>query len=103
MFREGFDRLCCDLSIFDRVGVKCYHSKIKMATKYIERLNGTARRECLNLNWFNSLEEVNELLENWYKTYNFDRPHSSLKYKTPAAFEKANQNLYFKMVPANGG
>jgi putative transposase len=69
----------------------------------IERLNGTARRECLNLNWFNSLEEVNELLENWYKTYNFDRPHSSLRYKTPAAFEKANQNLYFKMVPANGG
>ncbi|MGI9158587.1 MAG: integrase core domain-containing protein [Saprospiraceae bacterium] len=42
-------------------------------------------------------------MENWYKTYNFDRPHSSLKYKTPAAFEKANQNLYFKMVPANGG
>ena len=69
----------------------------------IERLNGTARRECLNLNWFNSLEEVNELLENWYKTYNFDRPNSRLKYKTPAAFEKANQNRYFKMVPANGG
>jgi putative transposase len=69
----------------------------------IERLNGTARRECLNLNWFNSLEEVNKLLENWYKTYNFDRPNSRLKYKTPAAFEKANQNRYFKMVPANGG
>ncbi len=28
----------------------------------IERVNGTARRECLNLNWFNSLSEVNELL-----------------------------------------
>jgi putative transposase len=69
----------------------------------IERLNGTARRECLNLNWFNSLEEVNELLGKWYKTYNFDRPHSSLKYKTPVAFEKSNTNLYFRMVPATEG
>ena len=69
----------------------------------IERLNGTARRECLNLNWFNSLEELNELLGEWYKTYNFDRPHSSLKYKTPVAFEKSNMNLYFRMVPATEG
>lgn len=65
----------------------------------IERLNGTVRKECLNLNWFNSLEEINEQLGQWYKSYNFDRPHSSLKYKTPASFENLNQNLYFKVVP----
>lgn len=69
----------------------------------IERLNGTVRKECLNLNWFYSLDEVNELLGQWYKTYNFDRPHSSLNYQTPATFEKMNQNLYFKMAPANEG
>jgi putative transposase len=65
----------------------------------MERLNGTVRKECLNLNWFHSLDEINQLLGQWYKTYNFDRPHSSLKYKTPHVFENLNQNLYFKMAP----
>lgn len=69
----------------------------------IERLNGTVRKECLNLNWFYTLEEINDLLGQWYKTYNFDRPHSSLNYKTPVTFEKMNQNLYFKMAPVNEG
>ena len=69
----------------------------------IERLNGTVRVECLNLNWFHFLDEINYFLGQWYNTYNFDRPHSSLNYKTPAAFEIINQNLYFRMVPANGG
>jgi putative transposase len=66
----------------------------------IERLNGTLRTECLNLHWFNSLDEINELLGMWFKTYNFDRPHSSLNYLTPHAFESQNQNLYFRMVAA---
>jgi transposase InsO family protein len=38
-----------------------------------------------------SMDEVNDLLGDWYKSYNFDRPHSSLKYKTPAAFENLKQ------------
>jgi putative transposase len=66
----------------------------------IERLNGTVRNECLNLNWFHSLEEINDLLGQWYKAYNFDRPHSCLKYQTPHAFENLNQNLYFNVVAA---
>ncbi|MFN8353687.1 MAG: IS3 family transposase [Spirosomataceae bacterium] len=65
----------------------------------IERLNGTLRKECLNLNWFYSLEEINDLLTTWHSNYNFLRPHSCLKYQTPANFEKLNQNLYFKLVP----
>jgi putative transposase len=65
----------------------------------IERLNGTVRKECLNLNWFYSLEEINELLGRWYSNYNFIRPHSCLKYQTPANFEISNQHLYFKVVP----
>lgn len=54
---------------------------------FIERLNGTLRRECLNLHWFDSLEELNEELQNWYYSYNFIRPHSALNYKTPHCFE----------------
>lgn len=66
----------------------------------IERLNGTLRTECLNLHWFDSLEELNDYLGIWFKTYNFDRPHSALNYITPHAFETQNQNLYFRLVAA---
>lgn len=31
------------------------------------RLNGTLCKECLNLNWFYSPEEVNDLLGKWYR------------------------------------
>ena len=50
-----------------------------------------------------NLDEVNDLLGHWYKSYNFDLPHSSLKNKTPAAFENLNQNLYFRVAPVNEG
>jgi putative transposase len=64
----------------------------------IERLNGTLRRECLNLEWFASLEELDNKLQQWAITYNDDRPHSSLKYLTPTQFEDKNSLLYFKAV-----
>ena len=64
----------------------------------VERLNGTLRRECLNLNWFDSIQELNQYLEEWYQSYNFERPHSALGYVTPAQFELNNPNLYFKVV-----
>jgi putative transposase len=87
----------------DRVEIRFIQPGKPTQNGIIERLNGTVRRECLNLNWFNSLDEVNDLLGHWYKSYNFDRPHSSLKYKTPAAFENLNQNLYFRVAPVNEG
>lgn len=87
----------------DRVEIKFIQPGKPTQNGIIERLNGTVRKECLNLNWFHSLDEVNELLGHWYKNYNFDRPHSCLKYQTPVAFENLNQNLYFKMVPVNEG
>jgi putative transposase len=86
----------------NRVEIKFIQPGKPTQNGIIERLNGTVRKECLNLNWFHSLDEVNELLGHWYKNYNFDRPHSSLHYKTPATFENLNQNLYFRMAPANG-
>jgi putative transposase len=87
----------------DKVEIKFIQPGKPTQNGIIERLNGTVRKECLNLNWFHSLDEVNDLLGNWYKNYNFDRPHSSLKYKTPVTFENLNQNLYFKMAPENEG
>lgn len=66
----------------------------------IERLNGTLRKECLNLEWFESIPKLNEQLQEWWNTYNDIRPHSSLGYKTPNEMEQLNKNLYFKVVAA---
>ena len=87
----------------DKVEIKFIQPGKPTQNGIVERLNGTVRKECLNLNWFHSLDEVNDLLGHWYKNYNFDRPHSSLKYKTPVTFEKMNQNLYFNVAPTNEG
>ena len=64
----------------------------------IERLNGTLRKECLNLEWFESIPKLNEKIQQWWLDYNTLRPHSSICYKTPDELETLNQNLYFKAV-----
>jgi putative transposase len=66
----------------------------------VERLNGTQRGECLNLKYFKTIKEVQQDLDIWWNSYNFDRPHSSLNYMTPKQFIDKNQNLHFKMVAA---
>jgi putative transposase len=88
---------------FNKVEIKYIQPGKPTQNGIIERLNGTVRRECLSLNWFHSLDEINELLGHWFKTYNFDRPHSCLKYQTPHTFEKLNQSLYYKVAPGDGG
>ena len=66
----------------------------------VERLNGTLRTECLNLEWFPSLEYLNEKIQDWFMVYNEQRPHSSIKYLTPTQFEDENRLLYFRLVAA---
>ena len=66
----------------------------------IERLNGTLRKECLNLEWFESIPKLNEQLQEWWHEYNSIRPHSSIDYQTPNEFEDVNQSLYFSVVAA---
>lgn len=65
----------------------------------IERLNGTLRTECLNLEWFENLEHLNQRIQEWWYVYNYIRPHSSIEYKTPDKMEE-NSALYFKPVAA---
>ena len=50
---------------------------------YIESFNGSFRDECLNTNWFLSLEDAFEKIEEWRMEYNCFRPHSSLDGMTP--------------------
>lgn len=64
----------------------------------IERLNGTLRKECLNLHWFENLEKLNQQIQQWWQEYNTLRPHSSLGYLTPDEYEQLNKKFYFRAV-----
>lgn len=50
---------------------------------YVERLNGSLRRELLNAYVFRTLAEVREKAHDWQYDYNHHRPHKSLGYQTP--------------------
>ena len=52
----------------------------------IEAFNGRFRQECLNENWFLSLEDAMEKVEEWRQHYNWERPHGSLGNMPPFEF-----------------
>ena len=56
---------------------------------FIESFNGKLRDECLSVHWFASLREAQIVIEAWRRDYNDVRPHSSLRWQTPAAFAAA--------------
>lgn len=58
---------------------------------YIERFNGTMRRELLNGELFHSVLEARVVIKRWLDQYNNDRPHRALGMKTPRAFAKAHR------------
>lgn len=57
-----------------------------MQNAYIERKNGSIRRELLNAYLFYSLTEVKTMSEEWRIDYNVERPHKSLGYLSPVKF-----------------
>ena len=54
-----------------------------MDNAFIESFNDSLWDECLNTNWFLSIEGAQEKLEAWRVDYNQYRPHSSLDSMTP--------------------
>ena len=77
---------------------------------FIESFNGSLRDECLNVHWFESMEEATERIEAWRIDYNESRPHQALREETPAEFalrikqleqsrsEKNRRRLILEMV-----
>jgi putative transposase len=59
-----------------------------MQNGYVERCNGSIRRELLNAYVFTSLREVRQKAEEWRVDYNTGRPHESLGYVTPEEYHK---------------
>ncbi len=56
---------------------------------FIESFNGRFRQECLNENWFLSLEDAQEKVETWRLHYNGERPHGALGNLTPMEYAAA--------------
>lgn len=59
-----------------------------MQNGQVESFHGRLRDECLNANWFRTLNDVRRTLDSWCQEYNCERPHSSLAYRTPAEFSR---------------
>ena len=56
---------------------------------FAESFIGSFRDECLNVNWFLSLEDARDKIEAWRVDYNEYRPHSSLGYRTPSDYNRS--------------
>jgi len=75
-----------------------YENKVALSLSYpgkptdnalVESFTGSSRDECLNVNWFLSLEDAKMKVKAWRKDYNDFRPHSSIGNMTPSAFAKS--------------
>ena len=62
-----------------------------LAVAFDRHFNGSFRNECLNANWFDSLDDARRIIEAWRRDYNADRPHSSLGGLTPIEYQRLHQ------------
>ncbi len=62
-------------------------------TAYIESFNGKFRDECLNEQWFTSLDHAKAVVAAWRRDYNEVRPHSPIGNRTPAQFAATMREL----------
>jgi putative transposase len=69
---------------------------------YIERFNRHLREDILDAYLLTSLNQTNELLENWRDDYNQNHPHSSLKGLSPSAYKEllSKNKIYSDSVKA---
>ena len=60
---------------------------------FIESFNGRIRAECLNENWFLSIDDARQKIEAWRQDYNNHRPHSALGNLAPGEFAQSGQAI----------
>jgi len=81
--------------ISDRLQQWCDEQKIALQfiqpgkpsqNAFVERNNGSLRKELLDAYLFYSLQEVREMSEEWREDYNSERPHESLGNVPPIEF-----------------
>ena len=79
-----------------------YHHKVQLDFSrpgeptdngFVESFNGSLRDECLNVNWFESLDEASAIIEAWRVEYNESRPHMALDGLAPGEFARRQKQL----------
>jgi putative transposase len=74
-----------------------YHHKVRIDFSrpgkptdncYVETFNGSLRDECLNVHWFETMEDAKAIIEAWRRDYNESRPHMALNEATPEAYAR---------------
>lgn len=88
-----FSNYCNKLSI----EIKYIQPGKPMQNAYIERFNGSFRRDVLNAYIFYTLQEVKQITELWMMEYNTIRPHESLGNIPPQKFRE--MNTFEKQIP----
>ena len=64
---------------------------------FVETFNGSLRDECLNVHWFDSIEDAKAIIETRRQDYNERRPHMALNNVSPAVF--AQQMAVYRDQP----
>lgn len=111
LIRQLPEEIVCDNGpelVSQNMDIWAYQNNVKLKfiqpgkptqNAFVESFNGKFRNECLSQHWFSTIEEAQREIEEWRKDYNEQRPHRSLKMKTPNQFAKeyelmlANQNI----------
>jgi putative transposase len=62
-----------------------------MQNGYIESFNGKFRDECLNEQWFETLQQARSAITLWRQDYNEIRPHSSCQRMPPSNFAELHR------------
>lgn len=66
---------------------------------FVEAFNGKVQAECIDQNWFLSLDNARVKCEAFRHDYNHVRPHSSIGFKTPVEFMNSIGNPSQPMAP----
>lgn len=53
---------------------------------FVESFNGSLREECLNIHWFETIDEAQAKIEAWRIECNESRPHEALNELTPSEY-----------------
>lgn len=76
-----------------RISIQYIQPGKPMQNGFIERFNGSYRREILDAYVFFELREVRELTEQWIEQYNNHRPHEALKNLTPQEWKQQLKSI----------
>jgi putative transposase len=96
--------------ISNKLGLWCEEHKINLQfiqpgkpsqNAYIERFNGSFRKDVLDAYIFETLTQVRILAEEWMDDYNHERPHDALQGRSPADMLAADLWKTPKEFPTN--